>query len=174
MPCRQPPHRDAPDRDAAVRLEMLLAAIDGEPRFRADDRELRRPGPSFTFDTLVSLREELGDRPLCLLLGMDAFLGLSGWHRWRELIDYAHLVVAHRPGWVAPREGQLGEMLDEHAVDAADALHRAPNGGVLVTPVTQLEISSTALRSLIGRGGDPRYLVPDAVREIALSPGVYR
>lgn len=174
IPCREPPHRQTPSCVADLRLDMLRAAVVGEPRFQIDERELRRTGPSYTVDTLASLREEFPARSLCLLLGMDAFLGLPGWHRWTELLDYAHVVVAHRPGWVAPHAGPLGQLLDRHRADRASSVHESPSGRILVTPVTQLEISATNLRDTLARGGDPRYLVPDGVREIIMRSGCYR
>src|SRR5512143_4181715 len=108
VPAATPPHRAAPCTDAALRLRMVQAAIAGEPGFVADDRELKRPGLSYTFDTLTSFRAEFPDRPLCLLLGMDAFLNLPQWHEWREIPQLAHVVVAHRPGWRAPDGGPPG------------------------------------------------------------------
>lgn len=174
VPCREPPHRRMPGRDAERRLEMVRAAVAGEPRFRVDDRELRRAGPSYSIDTLASLREELRSRPLCLLLGMDAFLGLPQWHRWTELLDLAHLVVAHRPGWTEPADGPLGELLARRRAADVRRVHDTPAGCIVVTPVTQLEISSTDLREALARGSDPRYLMPEGVREIILRSGCYR
>jgi nicotinate-nucleotide adenylyltransferase len=93
VPCANPPHRTAPMSDGSLRLRMVAAAVAGEPGFVADDRELERAGVSYTIDTLASFRAELPGRSLCLLLGMDAFLGLPQWHRWGELIELAHIVV---------------------------------------------------------------------------------
>ncbi len=97
VPALVPPHRPQPRAPAPLRLEMLRRAVAGEPRLVVDDRELRRGGPSYTVDTLAELRAAVGTRPLCLVLGADAFLGLPGWHRWRELFALAHLVVVERP-----------------------------------------------------------------------------
>ncbi len=107
---------------------MVQAAIADEPGFFADDRELKRPGLSYTFDTLTSFRAEFPDRPLCLLLGMDAFLNLPYWHKWRELLDLAHVVVAQRPGWDAPRGGSLGELYLERRTVQAHELHFKSRG----------------------------------------------
>jgi nicotinate-nucleotide adenylyltransferase len=122
---------------------------------------------------LASFRAELGARSLCLLLGMDAFLGLPQWHRWRELTTLAHIVVAHRPGWEAPTSGTLGELLRERRTAAVADLAASPAGLVHVQPVTQLEISSTDLRDSLRAGRDPKFLVPDAVRQIILETECY-
>jgi nicotinate-nucleotide adenylyltransferase len=174
VPVANPPHRSAPLNDGKLRLRMVEAAIRGEPGFVADDRELNRPGLSYTFETLTSFRGDLGaDRPLCLLLGMDAFLGLPQWHRWGDLLELAHVVVAHRPGWAVPRVGVLGDWLARRRAPGAAELATRPAGFVHVQPVTQLEISSTDLRDTLRAGRDPKYLVPDGVRQIILETECY-
>jgi nicotinate-nucleotide adenylyltransferase len=173
VPAGNPPHRDSPLADAGVRLAMVRAAIEGQPGFAVDDREVRRDGPSYTVTTLAELRAEAPERPVCLLVGMDAFLGLHRWHRWREILLLAHIAVAHRPGWRAPTEGTLGELIAERGTGRVADLHEAQAGCIFVHPVTQLEISSTDLRNIIVNGRDPRYLVPDAVRDIIRETGCY-
>jgi nicotinate-nucleotide adenylyltransferase len=128
---------------------------------------------SYSVDTLTELRNEFPERSLCLILGMDAFLGLPHWHRWREIVALAHVVVAHRPGWKAPTSGPLGELMVDHGTGGVRDLHTARAGRIYVHAVTQLEISSTDLRNIITSGRDPRFLVPDAVREIILDTGCY-
>ena len=165
LPTGNPPHRDATLASAELRVQMVRAAVADLAAFTVDDREVRRTGRSYSVDTLTELREELPERSLCLLLGMDAFLGLPHWHRWRELFDLAHVVVAHRPGWKAPTQGPLGEIMVDRGTGTVRDLHEARAGRVYVHAVTQLEISSTELRQLIVAGRDPRYLVPESVRD---------
>lgn len=173
LPTGNPPHRDHTTADASQRLAMVRAAVANQPGFTVDDREVRRTGPSYSVDTLTGLRDEFPQRSLCLLLGMDAFLGLPHWHRWKEIFDLAHVVVAHRPGWKAPTQGPLGEVMFERGTGGVRDLHDSPAGRVYVHAVTQLEISSTDLRQLVAAGGDPRYLVPDPVREVLRELGCY-
>ncbi len=136
VPCRIPPHRDTPQASAEQRLRMLKAALDGAPGLTVDDRELSREGPSYTVDTLHSLRAEFGATPLCLIVGMDAFNGLDRWHRWQELIGLAHIVVAHRPGWLPPQAGAVAELLSSHAIQSATELRARPAGRSLAWPRT--------------------------------------
>jgi nicotinate-nucleotide adenylyltransferase len=173
MPAGNPPHRETTFASNALRLRMVEVAIAGQPGFTLDDRELRRSGPSYSVDTLGELRAEYPQRPLCLVIGMDAFLGLPGWHRWRELLDLGHLVVAHRPGWEAPATGTLGELLAARGTAAVSDLHERTAGRIYIHAVTQLEISSTEVRALIAAGRDPRFLMPDGVRDIILDTGCY-
>jgi nicotinate-nucleotide adenylyltransferase len=173
IPCGVPPHRGQPRADAALRLRMLQAAVRDVPGFYVDERELHRPGPSYMVDTLSSLRAEIGERSLCLLLGMDAFVGLADWHEWRRLPQLAHLVVAQRPGWDGAADGQLQALLGERLTTRVEDLQRAPAGRILFAPVTQLEISATRIRALVAAGQSPRFLLPEAVRRIIEDSGVY-
>jgi nicotinate-nucleotide adenylyltransferase len=166
MPTGSPPHRDEPLAPAQLRLDMVRAAVADQPAFVVDDREVRRAGVSYSVDTLTELRAENPKRSLCLILGMDAFLGLPNWHRWRDLLDLAHVVVAHRPGWRAPTMGPLGEVMVDRGTGSVRDLHEQLGGRIYVHAVTQLEISSTDLRQLIAAGRDPRYIVPEEVRRI--------
>jgi nicotinate-nucleotide adenylyltransferase len=174
VPGGDPPHRDTTFASAELRLRMVAAATAGEPRFVVDDREVRRAGPSYTVDTLESMRAEFSAVPMGLIIGMDAFLGLTTWHRWQQLLDYAHIIVAHRPGWRAPDTGPLGSLYAECRSERVEDLLTQPSGLIHVHAVTQLEISSTAIRELVGRGGDPRFLMPDAVRELIARNGCYK
>ena len=173
MPAGSPPHRSGTYATNEQRAAMVRAATAGQPGFTVDDREMHRTGPSYTIETLSELRHEYPDRPLCLVVGMDAFLGLPKWHRWRELLSLAHLVVAHRPGWRAPTMGPLGELLVDHGTGTVRDLHDALSGRIHIHAVTQLEISSTDVRSLIGTGRDPRFLMPEGVRRIIMESGCY-
>jgi len=166
MPTGSPPHREQPRAPAQLRLEMVKAAVADQPAFVVDDREVRRTGVSYSVDTLTEVRAEYPQRSLCLLLGMDAFLGLPNWHRWRELLDLSHIIVAHRPGWRAPTMGPLGEVMVDRGTGSVRDLHEQRAGRIYVHAVTQLEISSTELRQLITEGRDPRYIVREEVRRI--------
>ena len=173
MPAGNPPHREHTIASNAQRLEMVRAATAGQPGFTVDDREMHKSGPSYSVETLAELRAEFPSRPLCLIVGMDAFLGLPKWHQWRELLSLAHLVVAHRPGWRAPTMGPLGEMLVDRGTGSVPDLHHSVAGRIYIHAVTQLEISSTDVRALIHAGRDPRYLMPDGVRRIIRESGCY-
>jgi len=173
IPSGDPPHRGKTFATADLRLDMVRVAVQGQPGFAVDDCELMRDGPSYTIDTLSSIREEHQDASLGLIVGMDAFLGLTTWHRWDEILDVAHIVVAHRPGWRAPDIGELGELITAHGTHRVDDLHEHRHGYIHIHAVTQLEIASTEIRALIAAGRDPRFLMPDAVRDVIVRSGCY-
>lgn len=174
VPAADPPHRGPPLVDARTRLELVRAALEDEGDFEVDDRELRRPGPSYTVLTLEELRAEWGPRQsLVLLLGMDAFLGLPGWYRWQDLLSMAHIAVAHRPGARPEFPAELARLVGACGTATADDLGRAPGGHILIHPGTQLDISSTDLRAALRAGRDPRYLMPEPVRRMIIATGIY-
>lgn len=173
VPTGDPRHREPAIAEAALRVRMLQAALQDESRFVLDLRELQRVGPSYTLDTLSEFRAEWPEASLCLILGMDAFLSLPQWHRWRELLTFAHLVVAHRPGWQPPEHGPLATLLDECRTLRAVDLQTTSSGKVYVHAVTALDIASRELRRIVLAGEDPRYLVPESVRRIILDSRCY-
>lgn len=176
IPAALPPHRGSPLINADHRAELVKLAIAGNPEFVLDTRELARPGPSYTIDTLMELRAELGPEiSLCLLIGSDAFLGLPSWHRWRELLDLANIIVAHRPGAIPSEEAmkpELRQLLQERRVEDPDEL-RMPAGQVLLLPITALDISASAIREAFMQGKSTRYLLPETVRAYIDSHHLY-
>ena len=162
VPAAQSPHRSSPHASPAQRLAMVELAIHGLPGLRVDARELQRPGPSYTFHTLESLRKEFPTTPLCLLIGADQFANLEAWHRWRELPDLAHIVVLSRPG-VAPVTWPAwasGRECKDYRV-----LHTAPAGRLAFLPVSPQDISATRIRAVLAQGESVEGLLPEAVLE---------
>jgi nicotinate-nucleotide adenylyltransferase len=168
-------HRPQPVAGATQRAAMLRAAVAGQPGFVVDQRELGRPGGSFTYDTLTSIRGELGaGTPICLLLGSDAFADFLSWHRPEGILSLAHLVVMQRPWEPAHGTASLHSWSRLRSCADATELAASPHGRILFREVTQLEISGTGIRESISRGWSPRYLLPDAVIEIIEREGLYR
>jgi nicotinate-nucleotide adenylyltransferase len=169
IPSGTPPHRTAPRVEAGHRLEMVRRATAGNALFTVDDREIRRPGPGYSVDTLAAIRAEVGvSRPLAMLVGADAFLDLATWSRWQALFDLAHVVVAHRPGypvdsWQSRMPEPLAREYSSRLAHQPLAVHLAPAGGIIVTAIAALDISATAIRDAVQAGASPRYLLPDPV-----------
>lgn len=171
VPSARPPHREQPAVSAAMRVEMLHAALNGHPGLVVDTRELDRAGPSYMVDTLASIRSEVGaEEPLLLCIGCDAFLQLESWHRWRQLFDHAHIVVITRPGW---RHEALVPFYQGRMADAVETLQTTACGRLLFQQVTRLEISATRIREILAEGKDPSFLLPDAVLAIIAEHRLY-
>ncbi|MGZ8263085.1 MAG: nicotinate-nucleotide adenylyltransferase [Burkholderiales bacterium] len=179
LPSGTPPHRTSPGADAVHRVAMARLAIEGNDRFSVDDRETRRAGPGYTYDTLTELRQELGaHRSIVLLVGADAFLEFATWHRWRALFDLAHVVVAYRPGfpidtWQARMPEPLAHEYAARHMQQPLAVHLAPAGGIAAVTMTGLDISATFVRNAVRDGASPRYLLPDPVLDYIRSHALY-
>jgi len=174
IPLRHAVHRGQPETPAALRLAMVQAAIAGEPRFVADDREIRRDAPSYTLHTLQSLRAERGTvEPICVLVGGDAFAEFLTWHRPHDILGLTHLVVMQRPGEPVAEDPALRALVERHRAPDGAELQTRPGGRILFQPVTQLAISATDIRARLRAGRSVRYLVPDAVADIIGREGLY-
>ncbi|HVS26575.1 MAG TPA: nicotinate-nucleotide adenylyltransferase [Burkholderiales bacterium] len=165
IPAGTPPHRPAPLASPKARVDMLQLAISGNPRFSVDQREISRTSARYTVDTLSELRQEVGaSRPLCLLLGTDAFAGLATWRRWEKLFNLAHVAIALRPGF---------SLKDLPPVLAAEfAKRRAPSprtavsspcGSIVVLEITPVDISASMIREQLAEGATVRDWLPPAV-----------
>ncbi len=174
VPLSKPAHRDPPILPADIRLAMLEAAIQDEAGLSVNPLELHRPGISYTVDTLEHLRETDSERPLSLITGMDAFAGLTTWHRWQSLLELAHIIVADRPGHQPALNPSLQELLAGHQCKDPEPLHHQPAGAIHFIDIPPLDISSTRIRAMIKVGQSTRYLLPDAVEEMIHQHDYYR
>ncbi len=168
IPTAHPPHRPDPKVSPQKRLEWVKLAIAKEEGLVADDREIKRIGPSYTIDTLAELKKWRPRTPLVLLLGADAFAHFHTWHMWREILDLAHLAVVSRPGstLLPPLEADI---LAERHTDTAEAFKSVPAGLWMELPLPLMEISSSRIRRLLRQEQSVRGLLPDAILD-ALTP----
>lgn len=174
VPCQQPVHREAPAASPAQRLAMIELAIANEPAFVTDPCEIQRTTPSYTVNTLEELRQKHANTPLCLLLGVDAFLDFLNWHRPNDILSLAHVIVAHRPQYQLPTKGPIADLLAVHQQGDISYMHQNQAGGILLRSITALEISATDIRQQISSGRDPRYLLPDSVYDYIKEHSIYR
>jgi len=160
------------------RLTMVKLATQRDARFDVDDRELRREGPTYTYDTLAEIRKERGaEVPIVFLTGSDAFRKVDTWHRWTELFDLAHFVVAIRADdqeWQTKGPGAFPREAWPRITLNPRELLSAPSGKIMTFFMTPIAISSTAIRTLAGEGASIRYLTPDPVVEYIRSHSLYR
>jgi nicotinate-nucleotide adenylyltransferase len=131
-----------------VRVEMIRAAIEGEPRFCLDTLELERPAPSYTIDTVETLRAREPDAHFVCLIGEDNIPKLSTWRRFPELSKWVQFAVLDRTG--------------------LNTEHPFP------TVRRHIDISATDIRNRVARGLSLRYLVPPAVEKIIRERELYR
>ena len=168
IPCHVPVHRGAPHASATQRAEMVRRAIAPIPQFVLDTRELARNAPSYMVETLESLRTDFPGARLVLMMGQDAFAAFDRWHRWEDILELAALVVTRRPGAPAEVPAPLRSAV------WTGALADLPSAGAVgMLEVTQLDISSTAIRRLRAAGEPIDFLTPQAVVEYMASHRLY-
>jgi len=173
LPTFHPPHRAAPVASFDQRLRMLRLAVAEFPGFIPDAREARLPTPSYTVRTLEDFKQEFGDAPLVLFLGLDAFLGLPSWHEWQRLLVLAHLVVMARPGYVPAWPSWAAA----HVVQDTGVIWRQTAGAILAIPGPALAIAARDLRVRLAeptRHPDIGEMVPSAVLAYIREQGLYR
>ena len=153
VPAKQQPfkvglHAAQPEHRAA----MLRLALEDNPRFLLDERELQRGGPSYTVDTLRELRAKHPDDELSFLVGSDAVCDLPEWREAGELARLATFVAFARPGIECP---------DSHIVSR-------------VIEVPAIGVSATDVRQAVSQRRSVRYLVPAEVAEYIAAHSLYR
>jgi len=182
VPLNNPAHRPAPLASSKQRLEMLKLAVDNHPHLIVDGCELQRDEVSYTINTLKLLRKNIGDTPLCMLIGIDSFKTLNGWCQWQSLLDYAHIAIANRPGNHALRpddkiNDEMQEFMDSHMTKLVTDLHQQSAGCIIKLNIPMLDISSTQIRNNFQ--SDPKSnlksesLLPDKVLDFIQANHLY-
>lgn len=173
IPAGQPRHREAPQAPAADRLAMVRLAVAGNPALEVDASEALNGAPSYTVPTLLRLRQRFGAaRPLVLLLGADAFLGLASWHRWRELFGLAHLAVATRPGFTLDPAAMAPELAGEFT-QRQHARLAEPAGAIIPFTLVAGTVSATESRAMIRAGRDPGDWLPPGILDYIRTHHLY-
>lgn len=178
LPSANPPHKEMPAISAEQRAEMVDLAISGRQGFVLDKRELERQGASYTIDTLLSLRQELGTKAsITLFMGSDAFTQFDTWHRWQEIIEHCHIALVQRPQPGAEKNRlskTLETFLHQHYSENSNDIHSTPSGIITMRRITALDISSTAIRQALKHQHSVRYLMPDSVIDYIEHHQLYR
>ncbi len=161
VPTGTPPHRPPTVATAEQRLEMCRLATADDPRFSVSDVEVARGGPSYTVDTLLSLRGANPHAELFLVLGWDAAALFRSWHRPQEVIALAPIVVVTRPGRRPPKPQDL------------TAAGLQPER-VVVCERSTPAVSASEIREAVRDGRSISGLVPEAVERYIASARLYR
>ena len=154
----RPGHRGAPGSSVQDRWHMLCLACEVYPNLIPDDHEVSRKGVSYTYDTVKEYHES-GHIPNWLV-GMDSFVTMPEWYRWREIFDYCNLVVFERPGTPPAYPAALSK---EVAVRQVAQLDKSELGQIWMAPDTMLDISATQIRAKTAASQDASDLLEEAV-----------
>jgi len=177
IPSASPPHKkNAPIASFHHRLAMVRMAVESAPLLEALDLEGRRPGISYSIETLKELKRIFNPEPeLFFVLGTDAFLEIETWKEYQKLFDYAHFVIIQRAGHEAEGlEPFLMKVRGDMMKTGNPDIYSVSSGNTIrIMPSTFLEISSSRIREMIAQGNSIRFLVPETVRAYIMDKGLY-
>jgi nicotinate-nucleotide adenylyltransferase len=168
VPAAHPPHKrgqtTTPARD---RLRMVRLAVAHNPCFAVSTVELKRPGLSYSIDTVREYAKKLGKGDsLYFIIGLDAFREIGTWNQYQELFSLCHFIVTSRPG-TPERDLFKGAGVAVKKLFCYDPKHknyRHPSGTrVYFIELTDIAISASEIRALVQRKKSIRYLVPSSV-----------
>lgn len=175
VPSGTPPHRENDIASFDHRYQMVKLATEGNSHFSVLDIEGKRPGKSYTIDTLRELNELYPGAKFYFILGLDAFLEIETWRSYRQLFSLAYFVIISRPGFDETHvNGILRKIFQDIKYDQRGMAFSMPGVfDVFYRKITLLDISATLIRNLIEKGFSIRYLVPASVEEYIYKKEVY-
>ncbi len=178
IPSASPPHKTQdPITSFHHRLTMARRAVVDSPLLEAIDLEGRRPGLSYSIETLKEFHNLFSPDPeLFFILGTDAFLEITIWKEYRNLFDHAHFVIIQRAGYKAENiESFLFSVCAGVKETDNPDVFIAPSGNTIMIVVsTLMDISSTGIRELVAQGRSIHFLVPESVRDYIVQKGLYK
>ncbi len=185
IPCCLPALKKFPHATAKHRLAMIEAAIKDNPKLTVDTREIKNEikgeikssQPSYTIDTLKSIRQEIGDTtPLCFIMGSDAFNQFMQWKDWQGILKLTHITIINRPKYLLDlnKEPLLTQLLLKHQVSDPKELFKHAGGKILFCPAPPMNISSTNIREALQKNPETvKDKIPQAVWEYISKYGLY-
>ncbi len=178
VPSFIPPHKDnAEVVDPMHRLKMAGLAVTGNPFFSISEVELQRRGKSYSIDTIRQLKDQLGDDELAFIMGMDAFLEIETWYKYKEIFAECDFIVTSRPDSPAASPAKaIPEAVkgDFKKKTGANEFTHVSGRRLVFTEVSRLQISATAIRRAVRSGESIRYLLPIRVMEYIGEHGLYK
>jgi len=177
IPAADPPHKPlVGDVSFEQRCEMVRLAIADNPAFELSDIEGQREGKSYSIDTIGFIQAQCPMDKLYFIIGSDSFFEIGQWHRYAEIFHLCSLVVVERP------QRPIADPLKVLPVairgefsytESPCTLQHTSGNPVYIMKGRPLDISSTAIRSLVVAGSPITHLVPPAVEAYIKSQRIY-
>ncbi len=172
MPCATPAHKQSPGISATHRANMVQAAIKNQPKFKLDERELKRKGASYSVLSLRELRLEHPNEALIFLIGMDSLNKLDSWYAWQELTQLCHLVVCQRPNEIYSPSDDVKAYIEQANTTQFSILENNTAGHILFLDTPVIDISSTEIRYGL-KENQSQCQIPDPVMEYINKNNLY-
>ena len=179
IPSANPPHKEEKDIISSIhRIKMVNLAIEGNPGFSASDIEIKRPGKSYSIETVDHFNREYGsDSTLFFIIGMDAFADIVTWKDYVDLFSLCNFVVTTRPGYaVTDLESILPSKVigDFFPVPKEDRFAHISNFSLYFQDISPLDISSSLIREMIKKNKSVQYLLSENVIRYIKLHGLYK
>ncbi|MEM9243769.1 MAG: nicotinate-nucleotide adenylyltransferase [Pseudomonadota bacterium] len=146
IPCHQSNLRDPSIASPQQRLDMLQLAIAGKHKFTVDDWEIKQENISYTIDTIKHLKEKMPTASLWLIIGADVFVKFKQWHRYRDILNYAHLIIVNRSGYLIRDYVSTHDILIQKQTLDPELLEQSDHGSIFCQDVEPVDISATEIR----------------------------
>ena len=174
VPSALPPHK--PEKEiasAADRLEMVRIALKDYPAYVCDPIEVERGGASYTLDTVEELTRRSSDgNEMFFIIGADAFLELSTWHKPKEVLRTINIAVTLRGNqqtreFVEALLRVIQSVEPNYCIDSSlrEMKFTEKERVIKLIPITEVDISATRIRKCIEESSSIRHLLP---REVEL------
>lgn len=178
VPSSDPPHKKKKGiLPGSVRARMVRLAIAEHPLFALSDLELKRPGKSYSIETLAAFRRLFGEKSsLYFIVGLDAFLEIESWKKFSALFEICHFIIMTRPGVGKnfSRKHLPIELVKAFCYDSRKNVYTHSSGySLFPREITALDISSTQIRNLLRQGRSVKFLIPAAVEEFIRKNRLY-
>tara|TARA_R110002167_G_scaffold83583_1_gene226936 strand:+ start:1860 stop:2519 length:660 start_codon:yes stop_codon:yes gene_type:complete len=185
MPCYKAVHKAGVAASASQRIDMLEMAIKPFSNLLIDDREIKQGGPSYTYETLSSIRDEENEGGVSFVIGTDSLLSFATWFNANRIHGLANLIVIERPAssfnlsedeLVKKRTASIEKLkaLGFSLLQDGEKLTEYRSGKVLVLKLSLYDISSTEIRSLVKKGKNITHLVGSDVAEFIQKHNLYQ
>lgn len=178
IPTNISPHKKSAELVSADhRLKMLDLAVENNSYFFTSDVELRRPGKSYSIETIGYFKQSFEkELTLFFIMGMDAFLEINSWRSCNELFSLCNFIVMTRPGYETKELGQVipAQIRKDFVYhpDEKRFVHRS-QFSIYVKDITPLDISSNDIRTFVRNGRSIKYLLPEVVENYVNDHGFY-
>ena len=174
MPCAIPAHKAKPGISDEHRINMLKLAIENNPHFAIDYRELNREGASYSLLSLKELRAENPSSPIMFLIGMDSFNSLDKWFKWQEIVELCHIVVYQRPGQHCQVSGELAVYKENAFTEQLSQLQQTHSGKLFFLDGLQVNAASSEIRKKLHLNDNIAELLPTTVSQYIAQHHLYQ
>ncbi|WP_286258842.1 nicotinate-nucleotide adenylyltransferase [Pseudoalteromonas apostichopi] len=174
MPCAIPAHKAKPGISDEHRINMLKLAIENNPHFAIDYRELNREGASYSLLSLKELRAENPSSPIMFLIGMDSFNSLDKWFKWQEIVELCHIVVYQRPSQHCQVSGELAVYKENAFTEQLSQLQQTHAGKLFFLDGLQVNAASSEIRKKLHLNDNIAELLPTTVSQYIAQHHLYQ